>query len=248
MKVSENKTTEKWNRPRFSVCVYYGFTAKSIGKKQQTVRNVRIMLILINAIVAFTHTQSLFSFSCTRCTRSLFDCKTNGMAHSNDKIINKRLWNSLRMLTMTTTLIMTRSQSGEIETKKKGLKKQNKQTNVKNGNKMKIESHREREEKWQRTMFNDYLIWKKKKMKEKSVCFMVESERSVRFFPELFSVWFLGCFLSVRISNRELFTHSMNFISTDIFFVATNCVFHFSSLSFYECVNFNQWMLLFHCH
>lgn len=36
---------------------------------------------------------------------------------------------------LTTTLIISRSQSGEIETQKKGLTKQQQQTNVKNGNK-----------------------------------------------------------------------------------------------------------------
>lgn len=105
-------------------------------------------------------------------------CKTNRMAHSNDKIINKRLWNSLRMLTMTTTLIIiTRSQSGEIETKK-GFGK-NKQM-FKNGNKMKIDrkiNNTTMTTNHVRRLSHTFFLVEDE---EKSVCF-IQSKQFVRY-------------------------------------------------------------------
>lgn len=140
------------------------------------------------------------------------------MAHSIDKIINKRLWNSLRMLT--TTLIIINLV--KLKYKKKGLTK-NKQTNVKNGNKMKIE----RREKKKINMTTNqvqrlshifffrekvFVLWW-----HHSVCFP--------FFSEFIFMQFSSFFYAYRIEIIHAFNEfDFNSLFQRHFFLATNRV------------------------
>lgn len=88
---------------------------------------------------------------------------------------------------------------------------------------------------------------------EKSVCF-------IQFVRYSLCVFFLVSLnsLFLCISNRSVFTHSMSFVFDRflllvlVLFLHTNRVLLLSLLLHYyhrvECVNFNQWKLLFHCH